>query len=72
MTRESTIELMKSSQKQTTQFAFEHSKQSVEFVKSELRQEQLAHHLNIIENYKSQLFFNNSEIIDKEKVSWII
>jgi hypothetical protein len=55
MARESTIELMKSSQQQATQFVLEHSKQSVEFVKSELRQEQLTQQLNIIENYKIQI-----------------
>ena len=55
MARESTIELMKSSQQQTTQFAFEHSKQSVEFLKNELRHEQLAYHNKIIETYESQI-----------------
>jgi hypothetical protein len=55
MTRESTMEFMITSQQQTRQLALEHSQQSVEFVKSELRQEQLVHHVHIIENYKCKI-----------------
>ena len=52
---ESTMEIMKSSQQQTSKIAFEHSRYSIEMLRSELRQELQVQHANLIESYKSRI-----------------
>jgi hypothetical protein len=63
---ESTLKLMKSSQEQASRMAFEHSKQSLDILRSELRKEQAAQTAALLESFKKRIYELESKLADSE------